>query len=294
MYLVWSYSCLCPIHWSQVLSREWRCSWSSADTGPTGDAPTTSEWSTILLRTKVRCVLEVWQYMQNEDFFARSRYLRQGLVITSHNKLWDAITYPCLRYLLLAKKSSNVVHFVEASVYYRNDSIAWCIWLLPPIAVMSHEHHSISNHWQLYCMINRLFRLTSKKTPKFCASLIPWWGGSPSVDFPHKGPVMQKLFPCHDITVECCCNMVQYNMILHTPCRNWGRISWGVFCEYFDLVITTPHCIMKVVEMSESVGAAWHLQLLMNNSKELGFYVWSEDSTRVYEEVDCLGSWYQP
>ena len=24
-------SCLCPIHWSQVLSQEWRCSWSSAD-----------------------------------------------------------------------------------------------------------------------------------------------------------------------------------------------------------------------------------------------------------------------
>ena len=24
-------SCLCRIHWSQVLSREWRCSWSSAD-----------------------------------------------------------------------------------------------------------------------------------------------------------------------------------------------------------------------------------------------------------------------
>ena len=22
--------CICPIHWSQVLSREWRCSWSSA------------------------------------------------------------------------------------------------------------------------------------------------------------------------------------------------------------------------------------------------------------------------
>ena len=26
-----SCSCLCPIQWSQVLSREWRCSWSSAD-----------------------------------------------------------------------------------------------------------------------------------------------------------------------------------------------------------------------------------------------------------------------
>ena len=31
MLLVSSCSCLCPIHWSQVLSREWRCSWSSAD-----------------------------------------------------------------------------------------------------------------------------------------------------------------------------------------------------------------------------------------------------------------------
>ena len=39
---------------------------------------------------------------------ARSRYLRQGNVIASHNFLWDAIpcTYPCLRYLLLAPKSS--------------------------------------------------------------------------------------------------------------------------------------------------------------------------------------------
>ena len=26
-----SCSCLCPIHWSQMLSQVWRCSWSSAD-----------------------------------------------------------------------------------------------------------------------------------------------------------------------------------------------------------------------------------------------------------------------
>ena len=29
--LILSCSCLCPIHWTQVLSREWRCSWSSTD-----------------------------------------------------------------------------------------------------------------------------------------------------------------------------------------------------------------------------------------------------------------------
>ena len=31
MILVSTCNCLCPIYWSQVLSREWRCSWSSAD-----------------------------------------------------------------------------------------------------------------------------------------------------------------------------------------------------------------------------------------------------------------------
>ena len=31
IFLVLSCSCLCPIHWSQVLSREWRCSWNSAE-----------------------------------------------------------------------------------------------------------------------------------------------------------------------------------------------------------------------------------------------------------------------
>ena len=31
LFLVSSCSCLCPIQWRQVLSREWRCSWSSTD-----------------------------------------------------------------------------------------------------------------------------------------------------------------------------------------------------------------------------------------------------------------------
>ena len=42
------------------------------------------------------------------DFVARNRYLRQGLVITPLSKLRDVITNPCLRYLLMATKSSNV------------------------------------------------------------------------------------------------------------------------------------------------------------------------------------------
>ena len=48
-------------------------------------------------------------YLLNVDFVVRNRYLMQGKVITSHSKLRGVITYPCLRYLLLATKSSNQV-----------------------------------------------------------------------------------------------------------------------------------------------------------------------------------------
>ena len=37
--------------------------------------------------------------------FRGSRYLIQGYIIVSHNIPWDAITYPCLKYLLLVPKS---------------------------------------------------------------------------------------------------------------------------------------------------------------------------------------------
>ena len=82
MILVSTCSCLCPSHWSQVLSREWRCSWAA----PTGGAPTTSEWSTILLPSKVRLILETWRYtkrtLHDDDTYMESHFsildLREG------------------------------------------------------------------------------------------------------------------------------------------------------------------------------------------------------------------------
>ena len=35
---------------------------------PTGDAPTTSEWSTSLLSTKLCLILEVWLYLRTVDY----------------------------------------------------------------------------------------------------------------------------------------------------------------------------------------------------------------------------------
>ena len=48
------------------------------------------------------------------------------------------------------------------------------------IAVMSHECHSISNHWSLDCLLNSLLRLTSKKTST--PVLLAFCEGNPQKD----------------------------------------------------------------------------------------------------------------
>ena len=45
------------------------------------------------------------------------------------------------------------------------------------ITVMSHEHHGISNYQKLICLLNSLFRLTTKKTIKLWIAG-PLWGKS--------------------------------------------------------------------------------------------------------------------
>ena len=64
------------------------------------------------------------------DFGARSRYLRHGYVTTLHCILWDVITYPCPRYLLLAPKSSYIkmYHFTYWIRIY---------WVSPPKEIIS-------------------------------------------------------------------------------------------------------------------------------------------------------------
>ena len=59
MFLVSSCSCLCSIHWSQVLKikNEYVVS-----TAPVGAAPTTSKWSANSLLTKVGLMLEILWY----------------------------------------------------------------------------------------------------------------------------------------------------------------------------------------------------------------------------------------
>ena len=66
-----------------------------------------------------------------------------------------------------------------------------CIHMCRNITAMtSHENHGVSVHWQNKLTITK----TLNHTLLVFMRGIHW---SP-VDFPHKGPVMQKMFPCHD------------------------------------------------------------------------------------------------
>ena len=60
-----------------------------------GDAPSTSEWSTIILPTKVRFILEVWQYSpQNLSHMSTSHTNKFPFTWWWVNKLWKADISP--------------------------------------------------------------------------------------------------------------------------------------------------------------------------------------------------------
>ena len=63
-----------------MLSREWRCSWSSADRR----APTTSEWSTILLPARVRLKLEVLHICHSNIHSSCMKYVYSVIFIMPH------------------------------------------------------------------------------------------------------------------------------------------------------------------------------------------------------------------
>ena len=59
MFLVSSCSCLCPIHWSQVLSQELKCIWSSADRRCSNYIWVINNF----IAYQCVLILEVWQYI---------------------------------------------------------------------------------------------------------------------------------------------------------------------------------------------------------------------------------------
>ena len=69
------------------------------------------------------------------------------------------------------------------------------------------ELDGVGNHRRLYCLLNRLFRLKSKKTSKL--RLTGLCEGTPSVTVvsPYKGTVMQNMFPFDDAMMTESCSL---------------------------------------------------------------------------------------
>ena len=74
-----------------------------------------------------------------------------------------------------------------------------------PDSVTSHEHHEVSNHWQLNRLFNSLTVCLSYHQRKH-RSLHYWFivRGSPATWIhPKKGPLMRKVFACHAVIFFC-------------------------------------------------------------------------------------------
>ena len=96
-----------------------RCSVKNEDVvgaAPTGDAPTTSGWSTILLPSKVQLILEVWQYISHTLIALRiSRVMILNLTWKHHIYIWGQGISLCARFQI-----PSIINFLK---------VAWLIYL---------------------------------------------------------------------------------------------------------------------------------------------------------------------
>ena len=115
----------------------------------------------------------------------------------------------------------------------------WLHWRWSPMTTSSAAVFSdgVSNHRQLDCLLKTLFKLTTKK--QIIRITGPLWGESTlqRVDSPHKGPVMRKTFPCHDVIMTCRCRL-QCNQQPQRCLHKVSRVSclrWPI--HFFENVV---------------------------------------------------------
>ena len=202
MFLVSSRSCLCWINWSQVSSREWRCSWSGADR---------------------RCSNYIW-VINNFIAHQGATYIRGLTVVTTMRHMthtspfnlcnigFALVINTCPSFHSLAPSQFHCVNhtaFWEGNLFHWN----WSKKCPDPSAVLGYtvnvtlqwRHNGrdgVSNHQPRDCLLSRLFGHRSEKKNQSSASLacvrgIHRW----PVNSPHKWPVTRKKYPFDDVTM---------------------------------------------------------------------------------------------
>ena len=120
-----------PSQWWYRVEMEWQC--HIAATSPQCSDPKMcnlccrvrwyKDWwylrKYLLVRNSELYGWQIWTISMSSMFvvyiwgLARSWYLEKGWVITTDIILWDAITYPCLRYRLLRQSPNIYMHVVH-------------------------------------------------------------------------------------------------------------------------------------------------------------------------------------
>ena len=84
-------------------------------------------------------------------------------------------------------------------------------------------HDSVSNHQPHACLLNRLFRRRSKKTPKLRVTGFARGIYRGPVNSPHKWPVTRKMFPFDDVIIV---NLFPgFHNIYPIFQMSWGRFT---------------------------------------------------------------------
>ena len=130
------------------------------------------------------------------------------------------------------------------------------------------DHDGVSNHQPHGCLLNRLFRRRSKKTPKLritglCA------GNSPGpVNSPHKGPVTRKMFPFDDVIMN-----MQWNdqNLPHLIPKKKADVDWDSF--YRNRITVTMSWINYYFFVEHNYSLMLYLQLVYLNLSELSVYM---------------------
>ena len=96
------------------------------------------------------------------------------------------------------------------------NSLQWC----------HNDCHSISNHWQLDCVFNHLFRQTSKSLCylPFVKKINRWL-----MDSPHKGQVTQEAVSWHDVIMNVSVPSLNQSLVCLEMSGSWelsGEFQW--------------------------------------------------------------------
>ena len=92
-------------------------------------------------------------------------------------------------------------------------TVLYGLWLNSVCSLQCHnELNGVSNHQPHHCLLKHLFRRRSKKTSKLSVTGLCVGNSRVTGEFPHKGPVTQKMLPFDDLIIFLC---EYFHCVLH-------------------------------------------------------------------------------